>query len=1102
MVLTTRKALPALLLLVLASSLQLHAQALSSTTNALDRINFGDTSTDAYAESKHAFVNLGNPTGTGALGLTYREIAPSATTANIGTPADNEVLTFTMACSSTLQNYLTIQLWGGDTTEDVIYLYNSSQGYGITNYYSTDVPEIDYQSTTDPMLPGRFVYETIPIPLSMTTGKTSVTLTLNAAASYYYYNNTTTNLAAGQTSKPIYAAFTHTNPYLIVNSTDPQGTAPTATAPTPATLNSTYLSGLITSMSTQLQSVLTGQVYGTAWQAAVSAGTVPPQIYGYFDSGKSPSNSYTIAQWLNNAALDTQNGNNVSMERLDEIAFAYVTPNFITSIYQNVADEQALVAALDSYSYMQALNGSWGDMTGWDGVGATTATTSNPYGRVNTQGNPIEGAGTWAIGSAIVQLSTDANFLASLDQPISTTLEPGVKRYQAYQTMLSAHLAFLAANHGHAPNQDLLQARAYVYTNLALQFLDKRYGTSLAVTNDTVEAYEEVAAGISVDPYGGYWFSQRGLGLEVNGTGNGAFDGGYGLNDVNLSLNLAKILNDNGIETTSNHPVRTIVTNGVQAFSIFLYPHLLLTGSTYTTTQRIEEVITFRKNLDVGEILGGGNYDDAITFADPYSVHGFYREKALGMTWTIEPMSDGHFDDIMEQYLHQYPAYATLCNMSNTESDPSGVTFLTEAAHPDGVWADPTGSSIAIKHNGELLYMVLNWRQLQTPGQNNKPSAANEIVNNLARIHDTTATMDRVATIEMPASTATGASGSYTSGAFGTLYIGRYGNYLVGLNWQSTAATMALAPDMTAGTATDLISGTTYDLTRTTSVSVPALSAVAIYQSLPTATLSTSSLSFGSLAANKYSTMTVTLSNTGTGPLLIGSASITGTNASDFTSTTTCTASLAASNSCTYSITFAPQGAGTRAATFSLVTCLSATAQTVTLTGTGSSNTLTVTASNATRAFDAVEPTFTYSITGFTGSDTQANATTGAPLFSSTDLRNSPAGTYSLNLGQGTLAAANYYFQLVSGTLTVAGGAPQKILFFTPPGISSGGTLQLSAISTSGLPLTYSVVSGPGTITGSVLTSTATGTIVVQAAQAGNTTYGSASPVQRSVTAQ
>jgi len=930
------------------TAVQVHAQAISAASNALDRINFGDTSTDAPSEAKHGFVNLGNPSGIGALGLTYREIAPSPTPANIGNPADNEVLTFTLACSPSLQNYLTIQISGSDTIFDVIYLYTASQGYQVSNYYGTNQPEIDFQET-DPILPGRFVYETIPIPLSMTTGQTSVTLTLNAANSYGYYSGGTTNLAAGQTSRPIYAAFTHTQPYLILNTSDPQGTAPVAAAPTPATYNSAYFSSITASLSKYVSAAQADQAFGSAWTSAVAAGTVPAQIVGYFDTGKSPSNSYTTAQWLNNAAIDTSAGNNVAMERLDMLAFAYVTPNFLTSLYTNSSTEQAIVGALDSYSYMQSLNGCWGDMTAWNGLGAVTASGSNPQGRSNAQCSPIEGAGTWAIGSAILQMKSDPSFLAALSQPISSTLEPGVLRYQAYETMLVNHITFLTGSigHGHAPNQDLLQAKAYVYANLALRALDSLYGTSLAQSNATMYTnYLNETAGLATEQYGGIWISNGGLGLELNGTGNGSYDGGYGWNDAYDLVWLAKILNDNGVETSTSHPVRTVALNAVHAFSNFLYPSLAISGSSYASTMREEETITFRKNLNIGEINTGAFYYAALDFGDPYAIHAFYLEHANGISepmneagpWTSLPgVGAGGADDSAVQYLHGYADYVTLCNTLNaTPTDPSGISFLNEPAHADGVWADPTGSTVAIKHAGERLTMALNWRPLQAPGADLKPSASAEVINNLARVHDTTATTDRIATIMMPSSAATGSSGAYQSGGYATLYVGRYGNYLVGLNWQTSATTLTLPPDMTTGTVTDLVSGVNYDLTATNSIAVPASGAVALFQSLPTATLGSASLTFGSTPlSSSAAPQTVTLQNTGDGPLLIGAMSMTGTNASDFTYTTTCGTSVASGASCSFTFFFTPQSVGTRSATFNLRTCVSSTAQTMALSGTG-----------------------------------------------------------------------------------------------------------------------------------------------------------------------
>jgi len=59
--------------------------------------------------------------------------------------------------------------------------------------------------------------------------------------------------------------------------------------------------------------------------------------------------------------------------------------------------------------------------------------------------------------------------------------------------------------------------------------------------------------------------------------------------------------------------------------------------------------------------------------------------------------------------------------------------------------------------------------------------------------------------------------------------------------------------------------------------------------------------------------------------------------------------------------------------------------------------------------------------------------------------------------------------------------------------------IALSASSTSGLAVTFSIVSGPGTVNGSTLTITGVGTVVVAANQAGNADYTAAAQVTRTV---
>ncbi|RPE08145.1 T9SS C-terminal target domain-containing protein [Chitinophaga lutea] len=77
--------------------------------------------------------------------------------------------------------------------------------------------------------------------------------------------------------------------------------------------------------------------------------------------------------------------------------------------------------------------------------------------------------------------------------------------------------------------------------------------------------------------------------------------------------------------------------------------------------------------------------------------------------------------------------------------------------------------------------------------------------------------------------------------------------------------------------------------------------------------------------------------------------------------------------------------------------------------------------------------------------------------------------------------------------------APQTITFAGIDPAHADGQIALSATASSGLPVSYSILSGPGTITGSTLSFTGEGTVVVRAAQAGNDNYQEAAQSDRAV---
>lgn len=78
---------------------------------------------------------------------------------------------------------------------------------------------------------------------------------------------------------------------------------------------------------------------------------------------------------------------------------------------------------------------------------------------------------------------------------------------------------------------------------------------------------------------------------------------------------------------------------------------------------------------------------------------------------------------------------------------------------------------------------------------------------------------------------------------------------------------------------------------------------------------------------------------------------------------------------------------------------------------------------------------------------------------------------------------------------------PQTINFPTVGPLAYGAApVTLSATATSGWPIAYTLVSGPATLSGNVLTVTGVGSVIVQADQSGNTDYSAAPSVQQTIT--
>jgi hypothetical protein len=172
---------------------------------------------------------------------------------------------------------------------------------------------------------------------------------------------------------------------------------------------------------------------------------------------------------------------------------------------------------------------------------------------------------------------------------------------------------------------------------------------------------------------------------------------------------------------------------------------------------------------------------------------------------------------------------------------------------------------------------------------------------------------------------------------------------------------------------------------------------------------------------------------------------------------------------------------------------------------------LTVTANNLSllpSKFNPSNPGFTAKFTGFVNGDAgKAGVYSGTPAFTTNPAitNSSSCGVFSIIPSIGHLTSNNYNFvRFIPGTLTITGTTPQTINF---PAFSSTvnyghGPIALSATTGSKGPVTFTVLSGPGSIPqgASTLTITGAGPIVVQAIQEGTCAFAASPTVTRTLT--
>ena len=282
----------------------------------LDTITFGNTTSESAHGLSADFpavtgtaivaagggVNPSNPsstgpseTGTGALGLTSRQLLPRTPNADIY----GGEMSFTMTVDPSQQNYFTIKLYGSDTSINQWFVLDCN-GLEVGWRHAGEDQEILW-SLGVTWFPARFIYRTVPLPLNLTVGQTSVTIKIRSLGNIFYY-------AAGAyfgdyqklmnaPSLSIYSAYTHTGGYFNASS-ETQGTAPTVLTPRTTPTQATTVSNWESSANSEVTTLLTGsassmtpanidflaQGYGVSWTSAYNNASVPGAVIAGIDA--------------------------------------------------------------------------------------------------------------------------------------------------------------------------------------------------------------------------------------------------------------------------------------------------------------------------------------------------------------------------------------------------------------------------------------------------------------------------------------------------------------------------------------------------------------------------------------------------------------------------------------------------------------------------------------------------------------------------------------------------------------------------------------------------------------------------------------------------
>ena len=182
----------------------------------IDTLVFGQPA----SESNHGLQGQRSEILAGALGQTARRLL-----APVRTGWEGGRLDFTLQVDAGRQNYATIELWGGEANPNRLILLCEGRQIGYRPL--GDIDNLDL-GNDEPASPGRFFYNTSPLPLAMTRGHTTLHFEIRVTGPIWVYGTTFAQYQKMMTeaSRGLYRLYIHTDGFFAPPSDEVRGQAP------------------------------------------------------------------------------------------------------------------------------------------------------------------------------------------------------------------------------------------------------------------------------------------------------------------------------------------------------------------------------------------------------------------------------------------------------------------------------------------------------------------------------------------------------------------------------------------------------------------------------------------------------------------------------------------------------------------------------------------------------------------------------------------------------------------------------------------------------------------------------------------------------------